>query len=224
MECRVCNTELADDAAFCHKCGVSLKAADNPLAPEPRPESSQKPTPQERLKQKTNSNADDDDDDAEDELWEGRYCTKSLIGHWICYALVVILLVAVYIWLGITSWPVWLWSLLVVAIAWTCIWVYGQYLKWSGSYTLTNQRFIHRYGLLYRITDRLEVIDVDDIAFEQGLLQRIVGVGTLKITSSDRTHPELIVKGIDKVAEVADVMDAVRRKERISRGLHIESI
>jgi hypothetical protein len=49
-------------------------------------------------------------------------------------------------------------------------------------------------------------------------------VGTIHISSSDRTHPELLLLGIDDVKRVADLIDDVRRKERRQRGLHIEAI
>ena len=68
------------------------------------------------------------------------------------------------------------------------------------------------------------MIDIDDVTFEQGLVQRMVNVGTIKISSSDRTHPELTLRGIEGVQEVADTIDDVRRKERRRRGLHIEAI
>jgi hypothetical protein len=74
------------------------------------------------------------------------------------------------------------------------------------------------------VTDRIEVIDIDDVTYEQGLVQRMLGVGTIRIASSDRTHPELVLSGIDGVQQVADTIDDIRRKERRKRGLHIESI
>ena len=50
------------------------------------------------------------------------------------------------------------------------------------------------------------------------------GVGSIKISSSDRSHPELVLLGIEDVKNIADTIDDVRRKERRRRGLHIESI
>ena len=64
------------------------------------------------------------------------------------------------------------------------------YRKLTCKYRLTSQRFIHESGLLKRVTDRIEVIDIDDVSFEQRIVERIVGVGTVKVKSSDRSHPE----------------------------------
>jgi hypothetical protein len=52
----------------------------------------------------------------------------------------------------------------------------------------------------------------------------VLGVGTIRITSSDRTHPQLVLRGIESVREVSGLIDSARRKERVRRGLHIESV
>ena len=52
---------------------------------------------------------------------------------------------------------------------------------------------------------------------------RFVGVGTIRIESSDRSHPELLLVGIEKVDEVAKLIDDCRRKERLRRERHDQS-
>ena len=94
----------------------------------------------------------------------------------------------------------------------------------SVHYQLTTQRFIHKSGILKRVTDRIEVIDIDDVTYEQGIVQRMLGVGKIRITSSDRSHPELVLSGINDVATIADLIDDTRRAERRRRGVHIETI
>lgn len=111
-----------------------------------------------------------------------------------------------------------------IPVLWILLGCAYAYKKLSVHYELTTQRFIHKSGILKRVTDRIEVIDIDDVTYEQGIIQRMLGVGTIKISSSDRTHPELVLSGIDGVVNVADTIDDVRRKERRKRGLHIESI
>jgi membrane protein YdbS with pleckstrin-like domain len=79
-------------------------------------------------------------------------------------------------------------------------------------------------GLLWRQTDRIEVIDIDDVAFTQGPVERVFGLGTVRITSSDQSHPELSLPGIENVQIVAGLIDDARRNERRRRGLYIESV
>ena len=58
-------------------------------------------------------------------------------------------------------------------------------------YRLTTQRFFHESGILIHTTDLIEVIDMDDITYRQTLIDRMTGVGTIRIVSSDRSHPDL---------------------------------
>jgi hypothetical protein len=78
--------------------------------------------------------------------------------------------------------------------------------------------FYHRRGILTRTTDRIEAIDIDDITWKQGLVERLTGVGTVKIASRDRTNPSFDVIGIENVEQVAQLIDKARRAERLRRG------
>ena len=69
-----------------------------------------------------------------------------------------------------------------------------------------------------------EVIDIDDVTFRQGMIERMLGVGTIQLDSSDRTHPRLVLAGIDNVKVVSGMIDDVRRKERRRRSIHIEQV
>jgi hypothetical protein len=62
------------------------------------------------------------------------------------------------------------------------------------------------------------------VAVQQGPIQRMLGVGTVKITSTDRSTPEFTLAGIGDVRQVATMIDEARRNERRKRGVHIESI
>ena len=96
-------------------------------------------------------------------------------------------------------------------------------MRLSVDYTLTNQRFIHQVGFLRRVSNRVEVIDIDDVQYEQGLFERMFGVGTIKVLSSDVSDPKLWLKGIDDVQRVANLIDNARRDERRKRGLYVVS-
>jgi membrane protein YdbS with pleckstrin-like domain len=164
------------------------------------------------------------DPPAEEEvLWEGTYSAKSLLGGWLLAAVVVGVVAAI----ALSQMP---WyrglmvSLLVAALCLGSLGLYAMYRKLSVHYRLTSQRFLHEEGLLRRVTHRIEMIDVDDVACAQRLLDRIMGVGTVKIISSDRSHPELFLEGVAGVQHVAMLIDNARRAERQRRGLFIESV
>ncbi|MEO8496756.1 MAG: PH domain-containing protein [Planctomycetota bacterium] len=173
-------------------------------------------TPKDRFKESAEARQADNAEDQEQDLWSGGYSGKAMYGTWLLGGLVTIGLVA-----GAFAFPP-----VAFGIPVPLIFLVGMlaYKKMSVHYQLTTQRFVHKKGILVRTTDRIEVIDIDDVTYQQGIVQRMLGVGTIKISSSDRTHPELVLSGIDGVAAVADQIDDVRRKERRKRGLHIESI
>ena len=83
---------------------------------------------------------------------------------------------------------------------------------------------MHRDGILVRQMDRIEMIDIDDVSYRQGPIQILLNVGSIRIVSSDTSHPQLDMPGIADVRMVADLIDDARRNERRNRGLHIESI
>ncbi|WP_158264889.1 PH domain-containing protein [Blastopirellula marina] len=162
-------------------------------------------------------------DDPEEQLWSGNYSAKDMYGSWIITGVLSIAALAVacvFFW----AVPVVLGVIGVVALIWIALLFRLMWRKWSVQYELTTQRFVHQKGVLSRTTDRIEVIDIDDVTFTQSIFDRMFGVGTITVTSSDRTHPTLVLDGIEDVKYVADLIDGARRKERIRRGIHIEAI
>ena len=154
-----------------------------------------------------------DDYDSEEDLWSGGYSPKAMVG-----TLVLLVLPA------IVSQMTFGHAMLAIAAIWVIGVIRYTWRRLGVHYHLTTQRFIHQTGLLTRQTDRIEVIDIDDVSFTQGPVQRMFGVGTIRLTGSDRTHPHLSMDGIANVTDVAGLIDDIRRKERRRRSLHIESI
>jgi len=237
MQCPGCGAEVIAEAVFCHVCGERLdsgsdgvESADQDWAAEPDDMqiAAEGDSPPDRQAEEPPGRnhfrpARRDENDVEEELWEGGYSSKAMIGAWAVSGLITIALLAIWsIWVRTT----WAWIAMGVAIV--LLWAFQAarllYRQWNIRYRLTSQRFVHQTGILRRVTDRIELIDVDDITFEQGLLERFVGVGTIRVSSSDRTHPEFVMPGIENVGDVAGLIDDARRTERRRRGLHIESI
>lgn len=219
MKCPGCEAEVADQSAFCPQCGTRLDS-------EPGAERD-RPAPAEQSGRERFNRAVTDRqraaDDAEEELWEGGFSGKAMLGAWIAagvLSLVVLVVAAFYA----TTAAWWGGALVAIVVLWVWPALTLLYRRFNIHYRLTSQRLFHAVGIVRRRIDRIELLDVDDITYEQGLIERMLGVGTIQVTSSDTTHPKLIMRGIDQVQEVAAMMDAARRKERVRRGLHIESI
>jgi membrane protein YdbS with pleckstrin-like domain len=225
--------EVNGGAVYCHKCGERLDkhTFDTDASAQPSGEASGSAEPTatatetfRRAAQMRSAGAGD----AEQELWAGSYSPKDMVGVWAVCGLVTLVLLALAIWLNMSYdiAPLFIWGglLVVLLVLWGYPLVLLLYRRTSVRYRLTTQRFFHEKGILRHLTDRIEVIDMDDITFEQSILQRMFNVGTIHITSSDKTHPVLDVPGIENVRQVSALMDDARRRERMRRGLHIEAV
>jgi membrane protein YdbS with pleckstrin-like domain len=71
-------------------------------------------------------------------------------------------------------------------------------------YRITNYRIDFERGVVTKKIDTLELWHVDDISFEQGLLDRIMNVGSIKILSNDRTTPKLDLHGLPNPRAIFD--------------------
>jgi uncharacterized membrane protein YdbT with pleckstrin-like domain len=161
-------------------------------------------------------------DEPEQQLWHGSYSPKAMYGSWMLAGVATI--VAIVVSLLLPNPITWMVAGAIVAALWLCLLGYLLYERLSVEYTLTNHRFIHKTGILRRVTNRVETIDIDDVTFEQGIIERMFGVGTIRLLSSDTSDPKLFLKGIDDVKRVADLIDDARRSERRKRGMYIESV
>ena len=187
---------------------------------------SEEPSPAQRLAtmavKGANTNAE-----PEESLWSGGYSPKAMIGSWIlCLILTIALIVGMVMLPGILGEQVekkiiWSVGTGVVIVLWVIAAAVYAYRRLCVFYELTTQRFIHKHGILVRTTDRIELIEIDDVAFTQGPVQRMLNVCAIKLTSSDRSHPQLNLVGIDDVSRVSGLVDDARRKERRRRALHI---
>jgi uncharacterized membrane protein YdbT with pleckstrin-like domain len=201
-----------------------IRQNDQPAQTPPPDQAQPRSMPADQFRQAQESRRAGEDDDEETDLWQGSFSSRAMIGKWVLAGAVTIILPIIIFAMGIGNALTW-WGWAIVSIGlWGYFVLQLAYRKLTVKYFLTSQRFIHQSGLLKRVTDRIEVIDIDDVSFEQRIVERIVGVGSIKITSSDRSHPELWMRGIENVGEVAGTIDDIRRKERRRRGLHIEAI
>jgi len=158
----------------------------------------------------------------EHELWRGGYSAKAMYGGWAFATLITVAAMglaalaynpAFGIAAAVTVPAVWIFFLLTLI-----------YRRLFVSYTLTSQRFLHQRGLLRRVNNRILLIDVDDVSFEQGLMERFFDVGTITLTSTDATDPKLRMIGIGNVQRVANLIDDARREERRKRAIYMANV
>jgi uncharacterized membrane protein YdbT with pleckstrin-like domain len=90
----------------------------------------------------------------------------------------------------------------VVAVPLLVLWSLIPFLRWlTTTYTVTNRRLITRSGILTRSGRDIPLFRINDVAYEKGLLDRILGCGTLVI--SDATEKAgVVLSDIPNVEQV----------------------
>ena len=72
--------------------------------------------------------------------------------------------------------------------------------------TVTTKRTVLRKGILSKRTTEIRHEDVRNLQTSQGVLQRLLGVGTLALSSAGQADIEIVVSGIAKPEQVADLV------------------
>jgi membrane protein YdbS with pleckstrin-like domain len=103
--------------------------------------------------------------------------------------------------------PWWLWTIcILLAIA---VLILPMLLVRKNRYRISNYRIDHEEGLLSKRIDTIELWHVDDIDMQQGLIDRMMGVGTITIRSNDATTPILPLRSLP---EPRRLLDAIKQR------------
>jgi len=203
MQCRQCSAALPPGSAFCNRCGASQvdesTSGAMPLPPAGAP-------------------------GPEQPLWTGRYSLRAATHLWVLSALWMALVMALY--LRFVGTRTQRYDLIALAAGLApAVLALGRALirRLSLRYKLTNHRLFTDRGLFSRQHDELELIRVDDISVRQNFLQRLFGVGAVKVMSTDPSSPELIMEGIARPLEVKELLRTQVRARR-SRTTFMESL
>ncbi|HMC20905.1 MAG TPA: PH domain-containing protein [Thermoanaerobaculia bacterium] len=63
-------------------------------------------------------------------------------------------------------------------------------------YTITTQRVIIETGLASKKVEDIDLRYVEDTQFQQGFIQRVLGIGNVTIVSSDKLTPTYMLRGV----------------------------
>ena len=102
-------------------------------------------------------------------------------------------------------------GLILLARAW--------YRVASTRYRLTTQRLFAQTGLIAKNLEEVELFRVKDVTLRQGVLDRLLGVGTVTVLSTDDTAPELELAGIRDPLAAKEALRSAFRAARQREGL-----
>jgi len=89
----------------------------------------------------------------------------------------------------------------------------------SLRYRLTTERLFIQRGLIARHVDEVELFRIKDVAYDQGILQRLTGTGTVTVLSTDDTTPQVRLVGVREPDRLKEALRkhvrAIRKRERM---------
>ena len=83
------------------------------------------------------------------------------------------------------------------------------------TYTLSNKKLTLQTGLLTTVEDDVLLYRIMDTTLRRTMLQRLFGLGTIIVASSDHSKPELIIKNIRNSKDFKDALDDQVEHERM---------
>ena len=102
-------------------------------------------------------------------------------------------------------------GLILLARAW--------YLVASTRYRLTTQRLFAQTGLIAKNLEEVELFRVKDVTLSQGMLDRMLGTGTVTVLSTDDTAPRLELAGIRDPLAAKEALRTAFRAARQREGM-----
>lgn len=145
---------------------------------------------------------------------------KELIGP--AFWFVVFALVGV---LGMTAlppdWGSWVtvagWIILIVAVIAICWLAIAPWVRWATThYVFTTHRLLLRTGLLTRKGRDIPYARVNDVSFEQGVIQRMFALGTLMVQSASE-QGAVVFKDMPRVEMVQSTLYKLVEEDRNRR-------
>ena len=111
----------------------------------------------------------------------------------------------------------------VVAILVLMVWLTVPVLRWrTTTYELTTRRLRVRYGIVTRHGRDIPLARINDVSFEKGLLDRLLGSGRLVVESAGE-HGQIMLTDIPRVEATQATLyrlveEEQRRLERDNRN------
>jgi membrane protein YdbS with pleckstrin-like domain len=76
----------------------------------------------------------------------------------------------------------------------------------SHRYRITDQRMVIESGVLSRRIDELDMRTVEDLEFQQSVVERLLGIGDITVISSDRSSARTRLVGLARPRELRELI------------------
>ena len=95
--------------------------------------------------------------------------------------------------------------------------IFGLPLSFT-KYTLTEEKILIDTGFLMRRQEEVRLYRITDFSVTQSIFQRMFGVGTIRISSSDNMQGDFAIIDIKKPYEIKEMLSELVEKERTKKG------
>ena len=128
---------------------------------------------------------------------------------------------ALVIYEGYPSWKAWFWSyvgagvlsIVLVGLIWMVV---LNTTRKNRRYKITSRTIDYEVGTFSRRIETLQLWRVQDIDFRQSFLQRLLGIATIHVFTTDKTDPEILMVGLPASREIferlKDAADLARQQ------------
>jgi uncharacterized membrane protein YdbT with pleckstrin-like domain len=116
-----------------------------------------------------------------------------------------------------------LWVGLFIALAIILSLSYHVLKLKSTLYIITSDRLEFERGVFRRDVDNLDLFRIKDLKLSRSLLDRILGLGTIHMATSDQSHPIITLEKIHSPQKVYDILKKVSlESDARRRVIHYE--
>ncbi len=160
-------------------------------------------------------------------IWQGRTDWRYFTGICIWSGIGIVIACAIVIYAAaktsLTGGWAFLICLMIVALVSLGVgtWILLQIIR--TRYRLTDQRLFIERGVFSQTIDQIELIRVDDVRLRKKFIDRIVGLGSVELLTTDTSDAHLVIEGIRNPEEIAEHV-RTRMRELRSRSLFIENL
>ena len=92
----------------------------------------------------------------------------------------------------------------------------------SIRYTLSTQRLEIERGLIARRRESLDLFRIRDVVLEQGIVQRLRGLGTITLFSTDQVEPTLAIASIANAQAIYEQLRDAASRARQQRVVQVD--
>lgn len=91
-------------------------------------------------------------------------------------------------------------------------------------YKLTEDRLFVETGFFSTKYEEIVLYRIKDISLKRTLWQKICGVGTITVQSSDKTTPLLVIKNVKKSFSVKELLHETVEQQKLARRYRISEV